>query len=137
MDLKPQVKSVEGVIHSFESCGTVDGPGIRFVVFLQGCNLRCKYCHNPDTWDLEGGDLYTAKDVISKAARYKPFMDSSGGGMTISGGEPLLQVDFLVELIDRAHEKGISVAIDTAGCVDDLESLIPVLEKADLLLLDI
>ena len=124
-------------IHSFESFGTVDGPGIRFVVFMQGCPLRCKYCHNRDTWDFKGGKEYSLEDVLSQIRKYKNYFMPSGGGVTISGGEPLLQIHFLIELFTILKEEGIHTAIDTSGSftiTDDLKKLI---DLTDLFLLDI
>ena len=106
-----------GRIHSFESFGAVDGPGIRFVVFMQGCPLRCKYCQNRDTWEFEEGKKYTVDDVAKKILRSKPYIDSSNGGVTISGGEPLLQCDFLIELFKKLKELKIHTALDTAGSI--------------------
>ena len=94
-----------GRIHSFESFGTVDGPGIRFVVFLQGCPLRCRYCHNPDTWKA-GGEEYTAEEIVSRILKYKNYFGENGG-VTLSGGEPLVQIDFAIELFKLLKEKGI------------------------------
>ena len=91
---------LSGKIHSLESFGTVDGPGIRFVVFMQGCSLQCKYCHNRDTWDVNSGDLYTVDQVLEKILKSKTYITASGGGVTISGGEPLLQADFIIALLD-------------------------------------
>lgn len=105
---------VKGYIHSTESFGSVDGPGVRFIVFMQGCNMRCKYCHNPDTWDISGGIEVTADEIIKKALRYRSYWGKKGG-ITISGGEPLLQMDFLIELCKKCKEQGISTVIDTAG----------------------
>ncbi len=105
---------VKGYIHSTESFGSVDGPGVRFIVFMQGCNMRCKYCHNPDTWDKNGGREVTADEVIKTALRYRTYWGKKGG-ITISGGEPLLQLDFLIELCKKCREQGISTVIDTAG----------------------
>lgn len=105
---------VKGRIHSFESMGLVDGPGIRTVIFMQGCLLRCKYCHNPDTWKCESKDTYTPLEVVKKVERYKPYF-SSGGGVTFSGGEPLLQPEFLLETLKLLKERGINTCIDTAG----------------------
>ncbi len=107
--------NIKGRIHSFESFGTVDGPGIRFVIFMQGCSLRCQYCHNPDTWDINKGTEYTADEVFNKIKRFVPFFISSGGGITVSGGEPLLQIDFLIELFKICKENNIHTAIDTSG----------------------
>ena len=105
---------VKGYIHSTESFGSVDGPGVRFIVFMQGCNMRCKYCHNPDTWDKNGGREVTADEVIKTALRYRTYWGKKGG-ITISGGEPLLQLDILIELCKKCREQGISTVIDTAG----------------------
>lgn len=105
---------VKGYIHSTESFGSVDGPGVRFIVFMQGCNMRCKYCHNPDTWDKNGGREVTADEVIKTALRYRTYWGKKGG-ITISGGEPLLQMDFLIELCKKCKMQGISTVIDTAG----------------------
>ena len=100
-------------IHSFESFGTVDGPGVRFVVFMQGCPMRCKYCHNPDTWDFTGGKEYSTIDVFNQIMKYKNYIKK--GGVTISGGEPLAQIDFVIELFTKLKEEGIHTAVDTAG----------------------
>ena len=102
-----------GRIHSFESFGTVDGPGIRFVIFLQGCPLRCLYCHNPDTWKA-GGEAYTAEEVATKALKYKNYFGDKGG-VTVTGGEPLLQIDFVIELFKILKAKGIHTCVDTSG----------------------
>lgn len=105
---------VKGYIHSTESFGSVDGPGVRFIVFMQGCNMRCKYCHNPDTWDKNGGSEVTADEIIKKALRYRSYWGKNGG-ITISGGEPLLQLEFVTELCKKCKDQGISTVIDTAG----------------------
>lgn len=125
-----------GNIHSIETCGTVDGPGIRFVLFLQGCPLRCQYCHNPDTWKVGDGEAKTVDEIFKEVVKYKSYMDFSGGGITATGGEPLLQAKFLVELFKRCKEKGIHTAIDTSGFIlnDDVKVL---LELTDLVILDI
>ncbi|MGL5244966.1 MAG: pyruvate formate-lyase-activating protein, partial [Sarcina sp.] len=104
-----------GRIHSIETMGLVDGPGIRFVVFMQGCKLRCAYCHNPDTWLMSGGEEYTPEQLLAKIKRYRTYFESSGGGVTFSGGEPLLQPDFLIECLKLCKEAGIHTTIDTAG----------------------
>ena len=96
-------------VHSIQSLGTVDGPGIRFVVFMQGCNLRCGCCHNPDTWKMNEGKEYTAEEVANRAARYKEYFGSEGG-ITVSGGEPLLQADFVKEIFELCHKAGINTA---------------------------
>ena len=105
---------MSGRIHSLESFGTVDGPGVRFVVFVQGCPMRCAYCHNPDTWNLSGGEEKSADELIQSALKFKKYWGDKGG-ITISGGEPLLQIDFLIELLKKAKEQGIHTTIDTAG----------------------
>lgn len=124
-------------IHSFESFGTVDGPGIRFVVFMQGCSLKCKYCHNRDTWNICGGSEYTLEEILSKIKKYKNYFIPSGGGVTISGGEPLLQLKFLLELIPALKKDGIHVAIDTSGSFNITEDIKKVIDLTDLFLLDI
>ncbi|WP_081677417.1 pyruvate formate-lyase-activating protein [Butyrivibrio sp. WCD3002] len=105
---------LQGRIHSIETFGSVDGPGVRFIIFLKGCNLRCKYCHNADTWNPESNDLRTADELLDKAERYKSYWGDEGG-ITVSGGEPLLQMDFLRELFSKAKERGINTCIDTAA----------------------
>lgn len=105
---------MKGAVHSFETMGCADGPGVRFVVFLQGCPLRCVYCHNPDTWDREGGELYTPNEVLEKALRYRPYFGKEGG-ITISGGEPLLQPRFTAALLQVCKEQGLHTAIDTSA----------------------
>lgn len=103
-----------GYIHSTESFGAADGPGVRFIIFFQGCKMRCAYCHNPDTWKTECGEQYTADELIKKALKYKSYWKKEGG-ITVSGGEPLLQLDFLCELLKKAKENGVHTTIDTAG----------------------
>lgn len=103
-----------GHIHSTESFGAADGPGVRFIVFMQGCHMRCRYCHNPDTWKMDGGDEVTADEILKRALRFKPYWGKDGR-ITISGGEPLLQIDFVIELFKKAKELGINTCIDTAG----------------------
>jgi len=102
-----------GHIHSIESFGTVDGPGVRLVVFMQGCPMRCKYCHNPDTWEIGAGVRMTAGEILAEYERNKAFY--ANGGLTVTGGEPLLQIDFLLELFEAAKAKGIHTCIDTSG----------------------
>lgn len=104
---------VKGAIHSIETFGSVDGPGIRFIVFLKGCKLRCKYCHNADTWDPNSEDMRTPDELLDFAERYRSYWGTEGG-ITVSGGEPLLQIDFLTELFKKAKERGINTCIDTA-----------------------
>lgn len=103
-----------GFVHSTESFGSVDGPGIRFIVFMQGCRMRCQFCHNPDTWDTGGGTEMTTDEVLDMALQYQEFWGSKGG-ITISGGEPLLQIDFLIELFTKAKKEGVHTALDTCG----------------------
>lgn len=130
-----------GRIHSFESFGTVDGPGIRFVLFLQGCPLRCQYCHNPDTWAKDGGKEITVAEVLKHYAANAPFYKN--GGITVTGGEPLLQIDFVTELFSAAKEKGIHTCIDTSGITfrrdnpQILEKFEKLLAVTDLVMLDI
>ena len=125
-----------GRIHSIETFGTVDGPGIRCILFFQGCPLRCKYCHNRDTWDAKCGTEYTADELIEKAAKYTSYMKSSGGGITASGGEATLQPEFLAELFAKAKERDIHTCLDTSGFVD-IEKIEKVLDNTDLVLLDL
>lgn len=129
-------KNIIGNIHSYESFGTVDGPGIRFVLFLQGCPLRCKFCHNPDTWNLTGGKIKeSAKETFEKIKKYKGYFGKKGG-VTVTGGEPLLQTEFILELFKLCKEEGIHTAIDTSGYIFN-DKVKEVLEYTDLVLLDI
>lgn len=105
---------IKGAIHSTESFGSVDGPGVRFIIFLKGCMMRCRYCHNVDTWDPHSNDLRTAEELLDQAERYRSYWGKEGG-ITASGGEPLLQIDFLLDLFQKAKARGINTAIDTAG----------------------
>lgn len=105
---------IKGKVHSFQSLGAVDGPGIRFIVFMQGCPYTCPYCHNPDTKSFTGGTEYTADEIVKKALRYRTYFGNDGG-VTVSGGEPLMQSEFVAELFEKLHENGISTALDTAG----------------------
>lgn len=134
IDAQTVKNSISGRIHSVETFGALDGPGIRYVVFIQGCPLRCVYCHNPDSWCEQDGELRTAGEVVEDILRYRSFIKT--GGVTLSGGEPLMQPDFCLEIIRRCHEKEMHVAIDTSGGIL-LEACKPVIEEADLLLLDI
>ena len=106
---------VKGRIHSIESMGLLDGPGIRAVVFFQGCNLRCRFCHNPESWNLSSGKETDSEALFKNLYKLKPYFDKSGGGVTASGGEPLLQKDFLIDLFRRLKECGIHTCLDTAG----------------------
>lgn len=110
MDFKKTV----GQVHSLETFGLVDGPGVRFVVFLQGCRMRCQYCHNPETWSMTGGTPWTAEDLFQRVWRYHNYWKNNGG-ITVSGGEPLLQIDFVTALFRLAKEKGVHTVLDTAG----------------------
>ncbi|MBQ9734641.1 MAG: pyruvate formate lyase-activating protein [Clostridia bacterium] len=123
-----------GKIHSFQSLGTVDGPGVRFVVFLQGCPLRCSCCHNPDTWNLHGTE-YSARQIVDKVTHYKEYFGTDGG-ITVSGGEPLIQAEFVKELFLECHAQGINTCLDTSGCIlnDSVKKLLTVTDRV---LLDI
>lgn len=127
-------KKIKGKIHSIDTFGAVDGPGIRFVLFLQGCYLRCLYCHNPDSWNMKEGKELSVKNVLTNILAYKKFYKK--GGVTISGGEPLLQYDFLYNLLEALNILGFHTAIDTNGFVD-LKYSKKCIDKADMLLLDI
>lgn len=105
---------MKGYIHSIETFGSVDGPGIRFVIFMAGCPMRCQFCHNPDTWDIQVGQEKSADELLAQALRYKSYWKDEGG-ITVSGGEPLLQMDFLIELFRKAKEQEINTTIDTSG----------------------
>ena len=124
-------------VHSTETFGTVDGPGIRFVLFLQGCHLKCKYCHNRDTWDISGGEYKTLDEIFDKIIRYKNYIVPSGGGVTVTGGEPLIQVKFIIELFKKLKENGINTCIDTSGMFPITDDVKEVLKYTDLVLLDI
>lgn len=124
-----------GNIHSLQSLGTVDGPGIRFVVFTQGCNLRCGCCHNPDTWQIGEGTQYTPAQLLEKVVRYKTYFGKEGG-ITVSGGEPLLQSDFVAEVFRLCHQNGINTCLDTSGSILN-DSVKELLRHTDRVLLDI
>lgn len=129
---------MKGYIHSYETFASVDGPGVRFAVFLNGCPMRCKYCHNPDTWK-EGGDAAEAKDVFNRALKYKNYW-KNGGGITVSGGEPMLQQEFVTELFTLAKNKGVNTCLDTSGIMFnpcDTEKTDALLKVTDLVMLDI
>lgn len=127
---------MEGRIHSFESLGAVDGPGVRFVVFMQGCALKCKYCQNRDTWNLKGGTTYSSDEIVEKILRYKNYI-MPNGGVTISGGEPLLQTKFLIELFTKLKKYNIHTCIDTSGSVVLTDEIKELIDLTDLFLLDI
>lgn len=127
--------NIKAKIHSFQSLGTVDGPSVRFVVFFQGCNLRCKCCHNPDTWALNSGTEYTAREIVDRAERYREYFGDKGG-ITLSGGEPLLQAAAAEEIFKLCAEKGINTCLDTSGSIlnADVRAL---LARTDRVLLDV
>lgn len=132
------MSEIFGNIHSIESCGTVDGPGIRLVVFMQGCFMRCLYCHNPDTWSFEQNKKMSVDEILKKYNDLKEFLKN--GGITVSGGEPLLQTDFVTELFSRAKEQSIHTALDTSGILFDInntEKIDKLLSVTSLVLLDI
>ena len=122
-------------VHSVESFGTLDGPGIRFVLFLQGCNLKCKYCHNRDTWDLKLGKLKTLDEIFNKILHYKNYIKN--GGVTVTGGEPLLQYEFLINLFIKLKKENIDTCIDTSGMVTLTDKMKELINLTDLFLLDI
>lgn len=133
---------VTGRIHSIETFGAVDGPGLRYIVFMQGCSLRCLYCHNADTWKMKSGKEITVQEIIDEVLDYMPFFEASGGGITVSGGEALLQIDFLIELFKECKRHGIHTTLDTSGGPfsrrpNYLNKLDELLEYTDLILLDL
>lgn len=135
------MSEIKGRIHSVESFGSADGPGVRYIVFLKGCNIRCQYCHNPDTWAKDGGELMTPEEVLKKALRYKTYWKEKGG-ITVSGGEALLQIDFVTELFRLAKEKGVNTCLDTSGNPFSLEEPFKskfdeLMKYTDLFMLDI
>lgn len=125
-----------GNIHSVETCGTVDGPGIRFVAFLQGCAGRCQYCHNPDTWDRHCGKEKTVESLMAEVVKYRSFMKCSGGGITLSGGEPLMQPDFVRGIFKACRDEGIHTALDTSGFANWTVNK-DIFDYTDLVLLDV
>ncbi len=125
----------KGLVHSFQSLGTVDGPGVRFVVFMAGCGLRCGCCHNPDTWDMSAGTAYTAEEIVARAERYREYYGRDGG-ITVSGGEPLLQADFVRRLFSLCHERGLHTCLDTSGSILD-DGVVALIGECDRVLLDI
>lgn len=135
------MSEIKGHIHSVESFGSADGPGVRYIVFLKGCNMRCQYCHNPDTWAKDGGELMTPEEVLKKELRYKTYWKEKGG-ITVSGGEALLQIDFVTELFRLAKEKGVNTCLDTSGNPFSLEEPFKskfdeLMKYTDLFMLDI
>ncbi len=129
------MSKIIGQIHSIQSLGTVDGPGLRFVAFLQGCNLRCKCCHNPDTWDMHGSNTFTPEELVNKVLNYREYFGEKGG-ITLSGGEPLLQADFAYEVFRLCHENNINTCLDTSGSILNT-SVKKLLTETDRVLLDI
>ena len=132
---------MEGYVHSLESFGSVDGPGVRYVIFLSGCAMRCQFCHNPDTWNMKEGQVTTVDELLNKALRYKGYWGNKGG-ITVSGGEPLLQMDFLTELFRKAKQAGIHTTLDTrANPYTEKEpwhsKWLELMKYTDLVLLDI
>ncbi len=123
-----------GYLHSIETCGTVDGPGIRYVAFLQGCPLRCLYCHNPDSWQYRSGQVYRASELVDDILKYRAFIRN--GGVTLSGGEPLVQTPFVAAVFARLQARGIHTAIDTSGIVP-VSKCLAALEVSNLVILDI
>lgn len=133
---------MNGNIHSIETFGTVDGPGIRYVIFTQGCLLRCQYCHNADTWEIGTGKQMSVEEILEDLHSYLPFLETSGGGITVSGGEPLLQIPFIIELFKECKKRGIHTAIDSSGgCYSTSahfqDQLYELIQYTDLVLLDI
>lgn len=128
-------KKTVGRVHSFQSLGTLDGPGVRFVVFLQGCNLRCGCCHNPDTWDFSLGEEYTPEEILKKVVRFREYFGNDGG-ITLSGGEPLLQAEFATELFTLCKNEGINTCLDTSGSILN-ENVQKLLCVTDRVLLDV
>lgn len=130
------------MIHSIETFGTVDGPGTRYVVFVKGCPMRCKYCHNPDTWEMAGGTLMTPEEIMKDYDSYRPFYNN-GGGITVTGGEPLMQIDFLIELFELAKKNNVHTCLDTSGITfrrnnpEILAKFDRLMEATDLIMLDI
>ncbi|MEW9670615.1 pyruvate formate-lyase-activating protein [Ammoniphilus sp. 3BR4] len=132
----------EGRIHSIETTGMVDGPGIRYVIFTQGCLLRCQYCHNPDTWELGRGKMVSVQELMKDIKDYIPFMKFSGGGVTVTGGEPLLHAEYLTHLFKECNKQGVHTCIDSSGgCFNQSTNFLRVLDEllqvTDLILLDL
>lgn len=128
---------MNGKIHSIETFGTVDGPGIRFVIFMQGCTLKCKYCHNRDTWNTKAGKSVSTSELVKEILKYKSYIDNSEGGVTVSGGEPLLQTEFVTELFKELKSHNIHTALDTSGSIPLSDNIKELLQYTDLVLLDI
>lgn len=140
--MKVEKRNFMGYIHSLETFGTVDGPGVRFVVFFQGCPMRCQYCHNPDTWEINSGKQISADEIIKRIERNRSFYRK--GGITATGGEPLMQPDFLLELFTKAKQKGIHTCLDTSGVTftesresEVFQKIEKIMQVTDLVMLDI
>lgn len=131
-------EGVKGLVHSYETFGAADGPGVRFLVFLSGCPFRCRYCHNPDTWAQPAAFEATTDEVLAKALRYKAYWGKEGG-ITVSGGEPMLQAAFVAELFEKAHRQGVTTCLDTsAACFDENDpEIVRLLDATDTVLLDL
>ena len=134
-------KKLAGYVHSIESFGSADGPGIRFIIFLAGCTMRCQYCHNPDTWNIQVGEKYTSDELLAQAVKYRPYWGTEGG-ITASGGEPLLQIEFVTKLFEKAKRLGIHTTLDTAGALFNYGELfygrfLKLMKYTDLVLLDL
>ena len=135
------IHMTKGYVHSIETCGTVDGPGLRYVIFLQGCPMRCQYCHNPDTWEMNRGQEMTVEEVLKSFYHNTAFYKS--GGVTVTGGEPMMQLDFLIELFTELHEGGFHTCLDTSGIVYQpknekvMEKIERLMDVTDLVMLDI
>ena len=128
---------MKAAVHSFETAGTLDGPGIRFVLFLHGCPLRCLFCHNPDTWGAPAKKFLSAREIFAEVQKYSPFFSASGGGVTISGGEPLAQPDFLAEFLKLLKDNSVHSAVDTCGYADIGGKIKEIADTADMFLLDV
>lgn len=131
------MNNISARVHSVETFGTVDGPGIRYVLFLQGCPLQCKYCHNRDTWDFSKGTIRTLGDILSEIKHYIPYFKTSNGGVTVSGGEPLLQAKFVTELFKELQKINVHTALDTAGSLPIKDEIKELLSYTNLVILDI
>jgi pyruvate formate lyase activating enzyme len=134
--IDPDETGQTGCIHSFETAGTLDGPGIRFVIFITGCPLRCLYCHNPDTWHVRNGSPMSVDQVMREIEKYADFLIKAGGGVTFSGGEPLVQIQFLANLLRRCKQRGLHTAVDTSGVLGE-RMTDAMLADTDIVLLDI
>lgn len=129
---------MEAIVHSVETAGALDGPGLRYVLFLKGCPFRCKFCHNPDTWALPGGERRSLEDLLGDVLKYESFFKFTGGGVTVSGGEPLVQAGFVAKFFEALKARGVHTCLDTCGCADLAEpEVLSCVENSDLIMLDI